>query len=127
MADDVVLGEMLESLLLGAPPPRGRRAEATFLPGDWGGVVEPGNINLMNRPSVKNPAGGTSSVYSMSIGMDDREYLIPRVSDDGRLLTEEEAIREFERTGRHLGAFKSPDFATAYADALHRQQASLGN
>ena len=94
-------------------------------PGEWQGMVFPGNLDINNRPSVRNPAGGTSSVYSMSINVDGREYLIPRVSEDGRLLSEEEAIAEFNKTGNNLGAFDSPENATRYATGLHEQQASL--
>lgn len=96
------------------------------LPGEHLGLIEPGNLDLLKRPDVPNPAGGTSSVFSMSIGMDGREYLIPRVSEDARLLGEEEAIAIFEKTGNHLGVFDSPESATAYAEALHEQQAELG-
>jgi hypothetical protein len=85
-----------------------------------------GNLDLLNRPDVPNPMGGSSSVYSMSIGVDGREYLIPRVSEDSRLLTEDEAVDLFRKTGNHLGVFDTPENATAYAQALHGHQASLG-
>ena len=94
--------------------------------GQWPGLLEPGTLDLNNRPSVPNPDGGTSSVFSMSIGVDGKEYLIPRVSEDGRLLSEDDAVKEFYRTKNHLGAFDSPNNATKYAEALHRQQQSLG-
>ena len=38
-------------------------------------------------------------------------------------MSEEEAIQTYYRTGRHLGIFKTPDEATAYAQKLHDQQA----
>jgi hypothetical protein len=59
----------------------------------------------------------------MSIGEDGREVLIPTVSDDGRIMNDNEAIQAYRSTGRHLGKFDSPDNATAYAEALHEQQA----
>jgi hypothetical protein len=96
------------------------------IPGKWPGMLESGNLDLNRRPSVPNPEGGNSSVFSMSIGMDGREFLIPRVSEDGRLLSEDEAIAEFERTGRHLGAFDAPQNATRYAEGLHQQQEVAG-
>lgn len=95
------------------------------LPGEYPGILLPGNLDLLNRPSVPNPAGGTSSVYSMSIGIDDKEYLIPRVSEKGRLMSEDEALATFEQTGNHLGVFDSPESATAYSKALHEQQEGL--
>ena len=93
--------------------------------GQWPGLLEPGTLDLNNRPSVPNPAGGESSVYSMSVGIDGREYLIPRVSEDGRLLSEDDAVKEFYKTRNHLGAFDSPSNATKYAEALHQQQAAM--
>ena len=62
----------------------------------------------------------------MSVSMDGKEYLIPRVSEDARILSEEEAIDVFRKTGNHLGVFDSPENATAYSKMLHEHQASLG-
>lgn len=84
-------------------------------------LIEPGNIDLFAQPSVPNPAGGRSTVNSFSVNFDGREYLLPTVTPDGRLLSEEEAIREFLRTGRHLGVFATPTDADAYARQLHEE------
>ncbi len=94
---------------------------------DISGMVEAGNLDLNQRPQVKNPDGSVSTVRSMSIGVDDKEYLIPTVSEDGRLLTEKEAIEQFQKTGKHLGVFDSPESATAYAKQLHTDQAKLSS
>jgi hypothetical protein len=32
------------------------------------GLIEKGNIDLYNRPSITNPKGGKSTVYSTSFG-----------------------------------------------------------
>ncbi|EMX0849499.1 hypothetical protein AAF302_000706 [Pluralibacter gergoviae] len=86
------------------------------------GMVTQGNINLFNRPSVKNKDGTISTVRTISIGTDAGEVLIPTVSDDGKLLSDDDAIALYERTGKHLGIFDNPDDATAYAEKLHDQQ-----
>lgn len=84
------------------------------------GMVEPGNIDLSKRPVVRNADGSISTVRSMSVSSGEgEEVLIPMVSDSGKILTKEEAIKEYQKTGKHLGKFDSSTDADAYADALH--------
>jgi hypothetical protein len=89
------------------------------------GLVERGNIDLLSRPVVRNPDGSVSTVRSLSFEEDGKEILIPTVSDDGKLLSDQEAIDQFHQTGRHLGMFDSVASADAYAQALHQQQEAL--
>lgn len=86
------------------------------------GLVEKGNIDLTKRPQVKNADGSVSTVRSMSFEEDGREILVPTVSPDGRLLSDDEAINLYRQTGQHLGMFKTGKEADAYAEALHQQQ-----
>jgi hypothetical protein len=89
------------------------------------GLLTPGNIDLKNRPRVKNADGTISTVRSISVGIDGKEVLIPTVSPQGRILTDQQAIDLYRKTGKHLGIFTDPDTATAYAKQLHEQQAKL--
>lgn len=90
-----------------------------------GQPVTPGNIDLTHRPRVRNRDGSTSTVRSMSFNEDGKEILVPTVSDDGRILTNDQAIDAFHKTGKHLGIFRNADDATAYAKQLHESQAAM--
>jgi hypothetical protein len=89
------------------------------------GALEPGNVDLRNRPHVKN---GDSISTIRSMGFQETEggpeILIPTVSDDGRLLSGDEAIDQYYKTGRHLGKYATPEAGTAAGEALHQDQVS---
>ncbi|MEM8420625.1 hypothetical protein Q4S30_07090 [Morganella morganii] len=103
-----------------AYPVSGANGSGNVLPD---GMTAQGNIDVHNRPVVKNQDGSISTVRSMSVNFDGKEVLIPTVSDDGRIMSDDEAIDTYLKTGRHLGMFSTPEAATAYAESLHNQQA----
>lgn len=87
------------------------------------GQLQAGNIDLHKRPVVHNKDGSISTVRSMSVNFDGQEVLIPTVSPDGKILSDEDAIQLYRKTGQHLGKFKSVRDADAYAEQLHNEQA----
>lgn len=89
------------------------------------GLTDRGNIDLTKRPRVQN-GKDISTVRSASFDFGDgKETLIPTVSDDGKLLSNDEAVAQFKKTGKHLGKFETPDQASAYAKTLHEQQEQM--
>jgi hypothetical protein len=98
------------------------------------GLVSPGNINLNNRPNVvinkqALHEGVTedqeiATVRSMSFGEGGKEILVPTVSDDGRIMTDDQAIQQYHKTGKMLGIFTTPKEADIYAEQLHEDQAN---
>lgn len=92
------------------------------LNGDFPGMIRTGNIDIANRPTVKLPDGRTATVFSKSFNLDGKEVLLPTVSKDGKLWTDQEAVDNYRKTGENLGVFDSPEAASRYAQALHEQQ-----
>jgi hypothetical protein len=88
------------------------------------GILQPGTLDVSTQPRVTNADGSISTVRSISINQDGKEYLIPTVSPDGRVLSNQDAIALFRRTGKHLGVFKDAASATAYAQQLHNREAA---
>lgn len=89
--------------------------------------IEFGNIDLNNRPVLKNSDGSISTVNSISFNDGKNEVLIPTIGTDSKgnpyQMSDEEAIDNYYRTGQHLGKFKTPNDANEFAQRLHNDQA----
>ena len=94
-----------------------KKTENKDTTGQWG----KGNINLNKRQVVKNADGSISTERSFSVNIDDKEVLLPTVIN-GRIVSEEEAIRHYEMTGEYLGKFDTVEEAEEYAEKLHKRQ-----
>ncbi len=81
-----------------------------------------GNIDLTNRPVVKNEDESISTVRSISFQDDSgKEILIPTVVN-GKVVSDDEAIQHYYKTGEYLGKFDTIEQANTYAEQLHKQQ-----
>jgi hypothetical protein len=110
----------------------------TYTLGSPAGLLEPGNIDLNNRPLVHNADGSHSTEYSTSFGDEKgREVLVPTVvngkflTPDGRKPAERSpaekamfrrAQAHYEQTHEHMGIFDSPENSDAYANIVHNRQ-----
>lgn len=82
-----------------------------------------GNIDIINRPEMKNEDGSVSTIKSMSFYDDQtgKEVLIPTIKViDGvpEQMSKEEAINWYYGTGEHLGMFDTPEEATAMGERI---------
>ena len=97
-------------------------------------LVEPGNLDLYNRPVLNNfevpyaasPSYSTTS--SMSFNDGQNEVIIPTVvgTENGQVvrLSPEQAEEHYYRTGQHLGKFKPDNWQIPddYGQRLHEIQ-----
>lgn len=99
-----------------------KKKKPYLLEPDASGMIESGNIDLSYRPRVKNRIPGEGGYSTIrSLGFQDQngnEVLIPTVVN-GKVLSDDEAIKNYYKTGKHLGKFKSPEDSTRYAELLH--------
>lgn len=87
-------------------------------------IEQKANLDLNNRPKVKNRDGSYSTVYSMGIEADGQFINIPRVVG-GRVVSEGDAIKEFRKSGKHLGIYKTQAERDKAAIDLHNSQAQM--
>lgn len=110
--------QMLASNVPGQPPTQTGRVNEHI----------PGNLDPSKPMSyVKNTDGSVSTVRSMSIGTDNGETLIPTVSPEGNILSNDQAVDRYRKTGDNFGSWKSVSDANKYAATLHENQANLLN
>lgn len=88
------------------------------------GMAKAGNLDLTTRPRVRNDDGSVSTVRTISVTFDEGTFLLPTVIGK-KVVSDEEAIEHFKKTGENFGLFKTPEAADKYGVALHNQQESM--
>ena len=83
-----------------------------------------GNINLKIRPRVENQDGSYSTVRSIGIEVDGMYINIPTVIN-GKVVSNAEAIRNYQKTGKHLGKFKTKKQRDEAAKKLSIDQSKM--
>ena len=78
-----------------------------------------GTLPTKMPPPVKNRDGSSSTVRTISVGTDRGEVLIPTVVN-GRVVSNDEAVKRYRRTGEHFGIYKSVGEANRAGEALHK-------
>lgn len=101
------------------------------------GLLVPGNIDLANRPFVRNRDGSISTIRSIGFdlpvdmqsaklrartGGRVAQVLVPSVVGH-RVVSDRAAWDQFARTGRHLGILDTIAHSNAYANVLHLWEA----
>ncbi len=121
--DEVSYTAKLLGIELPSEVPSQGTQKATDASNSPAGIKVPGNIDLHHRPVVQN-GKDISTVLSKSFGFDEGEVLIPTVAADGSgILSDDDAIAQYRKTGQHLGIFDTSDNASTYAQSLHEDQA----
>lgn len=91
-------------------------------------LVQPGNIDLKNRPIVENDDGSYSTVRTMTVGPDEAGVYanVPTVLESekgkGYIASDDQAYRNFAKTGQHLGKYSNLKAALKAAESLHKDQ-----
>lgn len=80
-----------------------------------------------NKPIavVKNRDGSVSTVRTISVNIDGKEVVIPTVHPDGYIMSADDAINRYIKTGEYFDEFDTVDEASKYAEDLHKSQAEL--
>lgn len=91
------------------------------------GILEVGNVNLIDRPQLPQPDKSYQTAYTMTADIDKgRTVLLPTVIE-GKQYTPKEAFEHFKKTGEHMGIFENRKSADAFDKQLHEDLGWTGS
>lgn len=91
------------------------------------GILEVGNVNLIDRPQLPKPDKGYQTAYTMTAGIEDGKIALLPTVIEGKQYTPKEAFEHFKKTGEHMGIFSSREHADAFDKQLHEDLGWLGS
>lgn len=102
---------------------------------EYKGMVKQGNIDVNHRPTIKNADGSHSTIYSVTVPIEDGKWVVIPSIVDGKFLTsdgkmpkrgskddkalEDKAFEHYKTSGEHLGIFDSLKAADNFTSKTH--------
>lgn len=80
--------------------------------------ITPGNLDINTLPVVKNQDGTMAPRTMIVPGKNGQSVIIPLVGPQGQVLSQQDAVKFYMGSGKHLGVFKTPEAAAAYQQIL---------
>lgn len=128
--ENMVAAPKTEDVTLTAPTPPPRITADVPFSMDSEALIDAAGTGVLDPYTLykplTNPDGSVSTVRTMSFNEDGKEILIPTVVD-GVLLSDDEAIAHYHKTGEHFGAYDSVEDANLAAESIHNIQSKLLN
>lgn len=86
--------------------------------GDVDDMIEGGNLDVFSRPLMRESDGTVSRGAMKPFQVEGVEFLLPLTDASGKLLSDDEALAQFERTGNHYGGFRTAEEAMEFSRQL---------
>jgi hypothetical protein len=73
------------------------------------------------------PDGEIATVRSMGIDADGKHALIPTISPEGALWSDDEAVENYKKTNQHMGIYPDDETSDRAGEKIHLDQENLMN